>query len=140
VVDVRVYADEVILNLERLPQKIREAMEIKMARVIDDLRNQTFSKKPGSFIDPSTVETGVDVQGRYTVIGYIQTKDKQGYYSILPTKARVLRFWTTGGEKVFARQVYRHPYLKGERLVAETLMRLKPWIVEELEDAVVEAL
>jgi hypothetical protein len=137
--EIRIYADEVVLGLARLPVRIREMVEQKMARVMDDVREQTFSKKPGVFVDSSTVQMGVTTHGN-TVIGYIETTDKKGVYSILPSKARALRFIAKSGDIVHTKAVYNHPYLKGSKMVEQTLLEMKPWIIDTLEDAVVEAL
>ncbi len=138
-IEVRIQVDEVITRLDQIPAKVRDAVQKKLTQVMSDLKPHLFEGIPGKFLDPSLISAGVETIGS-TVIGYIEGQDKQGVYTILPTKAKILRFVSSSGELVRTRAVYRHPFLKSRPIIARFLDESKPWIVDQLEDTVIEGL
>jgi hypothetical protein len=139
VIEITVYADEVLFRLDQIPRRIRLALHEKFEQIFATLRAELFSKVPGKYLDPGFIQSGVEDQGSL-VIGFVEAQAKPGVYSIFPSKARLLKFVTKEGQLVFARQVTRHPYLKGAPMVERLLRESKPWILAELDAAVVEAL
>lgn len=138
-IQITAYADELLLRLDNLPKRIREELREKFKYIFSQVEDDLFSKTPGQYLDKQYIRSGVSDIGS-SVIGYIEADDKPGVYSILPNKARVLRFISTSGEKVVARQVLNHPYLRATPLIARLMEESKPWIIDQLEDAVLEAL
>lgn len=137
-INVTVNADEVLFRLDQIPKKLRAALHSKFEAIFDQFRQETFSKVPGRYLDPNYIKSGVTDQGSL-VIGYIESDDKSGFYTILPSKARALRFLSKGGELVYSRRVL-HPYLKGSPIVAREILAAKPWIEDQITDALYEAL
>jgi hypothetical protein len=133
------YADELVLRVDNLPRKIQAAIREKFRYIFTEVEQELFSKTPGKFLDRQYIESGITEIGG-TIIGYIEATDKPGVYSIIPTKAKVLRFVTKSGELIRTRRVYNHPFLKASPLVARLMEESKPWIVDQLEDAVIEGL
>lgn len=139
-ITVTVYADEVIVRLDQFPRRLREAIRSKLETMIfPKIRQDIFVGKPGQFLDPKTVKTSVEDIGSAggTVIGVFEAEDKPGVYTILPTKAKnLLYFIAKSGDLVVTKAVYRHPFLKTTPVVERVLAESKPWVIEQLEDAV----
>jgi hypothetical protein len=133
-----VYSEEILTTLNNLPHKIQVAVKLKMENVLDILKDDLFSKKPGMFLDKSTVTT--DVEDFYgSIIGSMAGRDKQGSYLITPTKQRALQFVAKSGDLVTTKLV-RHPFLKTVPQIERVLLESKPWIIDQIEDTVIEAL
>jgi len=139
VIQITIYADEVLFRLDQLPRRIRSALREKYGEIFERVNEELFRGVPGQYLDPNFIETGVTEQGSL-LIGWIESSDKSGVYSIFPSKANFLRFVAKSGDLVFTKRVLRHPYLKGAPIVERYLRESKPWILDMLEDAVVEAL
>jgi hypothetical protein len=137
-INITVYADEVTVALDQLPRKIRENLKAKFEGIFTDVRQELAQTIPGKYIDPRFIQSGVEQIGSLQ-IGFIEAEDKPGFYVILPTKAKALRFIAKSGDLVMTKRVL-HPYLKGAPVVAQYLETKKPWILDQLEDAVIEAL
>lgn len=138
-ITVTVYADEVIVRLDQFPRRLREAIRSKLETTIfPKIRQDIFVGKPGQFLDPKTVKTSVEDIGSVggTVVGVFEAEDKPGVYTILPTKANFLRFIAKSGDLVVTKAVYRHPFPKTTPVVERVLAESKPWVIEQLEDAV----
>lgn len=138
-VNVQVNADELILRLDGFPLRLRAALHQKFEKIFDEVRTDFLKKTPGKYLDPRHIQFGIADQGSL-VIGFIETEDKPGFYAIFPSKGRVLRFISKSGQVVFTRSVMRHPFLKGTRLIEEHLRAMKPWVIDQMEDALIEAL
>lgn len=138
-ITITAYPEEVILLLNQLPKKIQTALRAKYAQIFNTLTEDLFANVPGKFLDPSMVQSGVQDLGS-AVVGFIEIQDKPGVYTILPNKAKLLRFLTKDGERVWARQVLRHPYIKGAPIAERLIQEKLAWIESELEDAMIEAL
>lgn len=137
-IEITVYSDEVLFRLDQLPKKIRENLRLKFEVIFDEIKSDIFQGIPGKFLDPKYIESGITEIGS-TVIGFMETTDKPGFYSIVPTKAKALRFVSKSGDLVHTRHV-NHPFLKGAPIVARYLLAAKPWILQGLEDAARDAL
>ncbi len=137
-ITITVYADEVLLRLDQIPRRLRAALRAKFEAIFDEFRVQTFSKSPGRFLDPNYIKSGVTEQGSL-VVGFIESDDKGGFYEILPVKARALRFFAKSGELVYTRHV-RHPFLRGAPIVAREILLAKPWIEDQVREAVAEGI
>lgn len=139
-IDVTIRGEEVLLRLDQLPRKIREEIRDKFtSSIFPRMTREILSGTPGKFIDPRYIQTGVEQIGSL-VIGFLEVEDKPGVYAIYPDKARILRFVGKSGEIVRTRRVLNHPYLKGAPVVERYLLENKPWLVEEVQEAVVEAI
>ena len=137
-ITVKVYADEVLFRLDQIPKRLRAALQSKFESVFAEVTRQTFEGLPGKYLDPTTVQSGISQQGSLT-IGFIESQDKPGLYLIYPTKARALRFIAKDGDLVYTKRVL-HPFLKSSTTVERSIAALKPWIEDQLEDALIEAL
>lgn len=138
-IQITVYNSELLLKLEELPRRVRSALRAKMATIIESLYQDIFKTNPGKFFDKNLIEHGTEELGS-SVVGFIEGSDKPGVYSIFPTKARTLRFIGKSGDVVYTKQVLNHPYLKSSPHIAAMLEAKKPWIFDQLEDAMIEAL
>jgi hypothetical protein len=137
-IDITVQGDEVLVALKGLPKKIQDALTNKLYNIVTTIHEDLFHTLPAKYLDPGTIHSGVTQQGT-TLIGYIESQDKTGFYPIVPVKARMLRFVAKSGDLVRTRYV-RHPYLKGSDILAQRMAQLKPWIEDQLYDALIETL
>ena len=137
-IEIRVQADEVLFRLDQLPRRVREELAAKFQTIFARVESEIAANVPGKYIDPSYIQSGVDRLGS-TMIGFVEIGDKPGVYAIYPTKANVLRFMSKSGDLVRTRRVLNHPYLKGAPVAERYLIESKPWVLEELNDAVIEA-
>lgn len=138
-ITVTVYADEVIVRLDQFPRKLREAIRSKLETMIfPKIRQDIFVGKPGQFLDPKTVKTSVEDIGSAggTVIGVFEAEDKRGVYGFGPKEKPYLKFIAKDGEIVRTKHVYNHPFPKTAPVVERVLAESKPWVIEQLEDAV----
>ena len=137
-ISVQIYADEVVLNLQQLPRRIRAALRAKFEQIFTEFRTEVFSKVPGKFLDQSYIKTGVTDIGS-TVVGFIEGEDKPGTYIITPKTKAFLQF-TTKDYGFVKTKLVNHPYLKSAPMVERAILESKPWILDQLENAVIEAL
>jgi hypothetical protein len=137
-ITVKIIAEEAIFHLDKLPASIRNALKKKYEDIFDQLRAGMKDQIPLKFLDPKLVTSGVEEIGS-SVIGFIEAEDKPGVYAIFPTKAKVLRFLSKSGEIVFAPKVLNHPFPKAAQHLNQYLLDSKPWIVEQLTNAVKDA-
>lgn len=138
-IDVRVQADEVIAVLSRKSQKLRTVLEDKMRDVMRLAESEFLEYGVGKYIDPSTVEWGIQGIGSQMVIGYLEARDKAGGYPIWAVNAKVLRFIAKSGDIVFTKRVFR-PYLKTSKFLEQYLIEMKPWLEEQLREAIEDAI
>lgn len=134
-IEFHVDVSDIVSRINRTPDRVREALENKMQTVLGTMKANVLSTKPGKYLDPSTIPFGVETT-RDAVIGFIESHNKGGVYTILPIKARALRFVAKSGDLVFRKAVYQHPYPKGAKPLINALVELKPWIEEQLREAV----
>jgi hypothetical protein len=128
--------EEVTFRLDQLPRRLREVLRAKFENIFSIVTREFFDGVPGRFLDPKQVQTGIEEQGAL-LIGYIQYSDKEGVYSIYPTKGP---FLISLKQQFFAREVHAHPFPKGAPMIERHLRESKPWIIDQLEDTVIEAL
>lgn len=136
---VTVIADEVLVRLDAVPANIKASLRAKFGDLFAELISHFVEGIPGRYLDPKFFEVGVEDQGDLT-IGFLQVNEKPGVYTILPLKGNVLRFISKSGERVFARQVTQHPYLRGAPHVRRYFEQNKPWLIHGMEQAVREGL
>jgi len=137
---VNVVDTEALVQLRKLPRKIQTALMSKLDTMMSDVREGMFHGLPGKYLDPQTIQSGVVKQGALTIIGFIESTDKTGHYFIEPTKTKLLKFLgERDGTLVYTKHVW-HPYLKGSPYLARRMAELKPWIEDQLENALIEAL
>ena len=139
-IDIRVVDEEVLVILNELPRKIQRVLESKLDEIFQGLKTNLTKSLPGKYLDQQYIRLGVSKMGDSTLVGYLEGDDKPGVYSIFPSKAQALRFFAKGGELVYSKRVLNHPYLKSAPHLARLIAESKPWIEEELWDAVVKAL
>lgn len=137
--DIKVFADEAILRLDQVPKKVREALRAKYESIFAELqtRVKTSSGTVGKFLDPMMITSGISDVGS-AVVGYIEYKDKEDKYPIVPKAAAFLQFRSESGGWVRT-QLVMHPYPKAASTIEQLLSSSKPWILEQLEDAIYEA-
>ena len=142
-IEVRISGtDEILLKMEQVPQRIRNALKVKLNQEVEILRQKFAESLPGKYVDPERVISGVDEVTPSLIAGYIEVGEKGGKYTILPTKANLLRFLGKDGSLVFTKMVL-HPYISAgvvaphlESLISREL----PEIESNLEDVVIEEL
>ncbi len=137
-ITITVYADEVLFRLDQIPKKLREALRAKFEDVFSVVSQRVFEGSPWKYLNPAMIQSGVTDQGSL-VIGYIEATDRDTKYPIVPKAKPYLKFVAKDGEFVTTKLVM-HPYLKGVPRVAQVLLESKPWIIDQLTDAVYEAL
>ncbi len=134
-IDVQILGEEAILRLDSLPRRLREALTKKMLEAMGTVKSELLYDTPGRYLDPKYIKSEVTQSGDL-LVGTVEAEDKPGVYSIYPTKANVLRFISKDGDVVFARRVLYHPFLKAGPIVERYFRDHKPWLIEQIEDAV----
>lgn len=138
-IDVKVQNEEVLARLESLPKRLREFLTAKMEAFLEGpARERLHSEVPGKFLDPKYVHADVQTLGSL-LVGSIEAEDKPGVYGIVPTKASVLRFVAKSGDLVFTKRVRFHPFPKGAPVIERYFREHKPWLIEQTEDLIFEA-
>ena len=142
-VEIRVSGlQELIANLENLPARMRLAVFEKMTQEVRIIKEKLLAGMPGKYFDPAFLHDGTDQLTKNMVVGFIEPEQKEGTYTIYPTKANFLRFFAKDGNLVFAKIVH-HPFPKVE-IVGHHLQLMLEGEVERIqsdfEDAVIEAL
>ena len=137
-ITVKVYADEVLFRLDQIPKRLRATLQSKFETIFATVRQQAFEGSPWKYLNPAIIQSGVVEQGSL-VIGYIEANDRDGKYPIVPKAAPYLKFVAEDGGFVKTKLVM-HPYLKGAPHIEQLLLESKPWIEDQLEDALIEAL
>lgn len=135
-IDVDIQGEEVFINLQTLPKRLRQQLEEKLLSAMREIKSQALTGIPGKYIDASYVQEGIETLGNSTLIGFVEAQDKPGFYDILPSKASVLRFVSKSGDLVFTKRVYYHPFPKGGPVIERYFAEHKPWLIEQIEDAV----
>jgi hypothetical protein len=134
-IDVSVRGEEAILRLDSLPRRLREQLAQKMAGVLGTARTDMLGGLPGKYLDPKYINVEVTAT-KDLLIGTLDAEQKPGFYSIVPNKANVLRFIAKSGDIVFTKRVSRHPFLSGAPAIERYFAENKPWLIEQIEDAV----
>jgi len=94
-----------------------------------------FGRLPGKYLDPSYVRSGVAETGGF-LIGYLEADQKPGTYPIKAVNYKTLRFyWEKVGQVVHPKSV-NHPFLSGSLVIERYFRERKPWLIEQIEDAV----
>ncbi len=108
-----------------------------MGLVLNDARSDMLQedRAPNKYLDPKYVGVSVEQSGNL-LIGTLEAEQKPGFYSIIPTKASILRFISKDGDVVFTRKVSRHPYPNATPAIERYFAEKKPWLIEQMEDTV----
>jgi hypothetical protein len=134
-IDVSVRGEEAILRLDSLPRRLREQLAQKMGSVLGTVRTDMLQGLSGKYLDPKYISVEVTAT-KDLLIGTLDAEQKPGFYTIVPTKANVLRFIAKSGDIVFTKRVSRHPFLSGAPVIERYFAENKPWLIEQIEDAV----
>lgn len=136
-IDVNVRGEEAILRLDSLPRRLREQLAQKMGSVLGTARTDMLQGLPGKYLDPKYINVEVSAT-KDLLIGTLNAEQKPGFYvpPIVPVKADVLRFIAKSGDIVFTKRVARHPFLSGAPAIERYFAENKPWLIEQIEDAV----
>lgn len=133
-----VYDDEVLLHLDRIPRRLRQALAAKFEQIFGQITSDLFERGPAKYLDPSMAITAIDQIGT-GVIGSVEIFQKEGRY-VITAKGRALEFLTKGGELLYRKEVL-HPYPKLDvPSLTRELTRLKPWIEDQLYDTLIESM
>jgi hypothetical protein len=114
-------------------------VKAKFEGIFSTVKTEIFEGIPGKYLDQRFIQSGIEQIGSLQ-IGFIEATDKPGFYSFGPKTKKALAFEAKSGDWVVTKRVINHPYLKGAPIVARYLEEKKPWILDQLEDAVIEAL
>lgn len=138
-IDAQIVGTEALVRLDTLPKRHQQLVERKLLAFLEGTaKGQILAGIPGRFVDPKYISAEVSVLGNL-LIGSIEGNDKPGVYSIYPTKANLLRFISKSGDIVFTKRVLRHPFMKTSPVLERYFRDYKPWLVEQVEDLVFEA-
>lgn len=134
---------ELLTRLDQIPQKLRGAVRARFSSLMDELYKKAVGQlSRGKYETTDEVTYGVETQGSL-LIGYmeplsikakVQETGGQGYYEIVPTKAKALVFLARDGKKVFTKFV-NHPPVPGKHYILNTITENRPYIEAELDIA-----
>lgn len=138
---------ELLTRLDQIPQKLRGAVRARFSLLMDELYKKAIAQlSNGKYETTNEVSYGVEEQGSL-MIGYmepltiktqVQEFGGQGFYEIIPTKAKALVFLGRDGKKVFTKFV-NHPPVPGKHYILNTITESVPYIEAELILAAEEA-
>lgn len=138
-IDAQIVGNEALVRLDTLPARSRGLAETKLLAFLEGTaKEKIFARPPGRYVDPQYIMAGTSVSGQL-LVGFLEGTDKPGVYPIYPTKANLLRFISKSGELVFTKRVLRHPFMKASPVIDRYFVDYKPWLVEQIEDLVFEA-
>jgi hypothetical protein len=138
-IDVKVRNEEIFVRLETLPKRLREFLTAKLEAFLDGpARERLQSEVPGKYVDPRYIQAEVATVGSL-LVGSLEVGDKPGVYTIVPTKANILRFIAKSGDVVFTKRVLLHPFPKGAPIAERYFRDHKPWLLEQTEDLIFDA-
>ena len=143
-----IYLDEVSPALrERMGREIVSVGEILYAKVMENVSGKILQTKTGQLAGSIVMETDVASDPMSVFVGPVPETPKafalefggKGSYEILPTKSRLLHFFSKSGDEVFTSHV-NHPPSKAFRYLREALDELRPTIEGTFLEAVEEGL
>lgn len=135
---VDVQAEEVLVRLDTLPRRLRGLIITKLTGVLDRAREEMLHDMPGRYLDPAYIQVDVGTAGSM-LVGTLEATQKQGRYLITPKHARFLRFyWEKVGAHVAFPRVNRQ-YMNPAPIVERFFREKKPWLIDQVEDAVFDA-
>jgi hypothetical protein len=138
-IDAKISGEEALVRLDTLPKRFRGLLEKKLQSFLETkVKGGLLVGHPGRYLDPKYVGVDVTTIGSL-LIGTLEGEDKPGVYSIFPTKARLLRFESKSGDIVFTKRVLLHPFPKAAPMIERYFRDNKPWLLEQVEDLVFEA-
>lgn len=153
---IQVVDTELVANLERLPQKLHEAVRLKMdeevsalrLKVLENLSGKVLNSKSGALA--SALVSGVDEIGTNLLVGFVAIESSdtkvmayahaheyggKGFYEIIPVQKLILRFESKSGEIVFAPYVF-HPPQAERSYLRSALHEMAPEIENQINLAI----
>lgn len=137
--ELSVFDQQVILSLRKLPRRVQATLVQSLTDILNVLKSDILFHPPGRYLDPDSIQVSVNrfPGGKY-IVGHMDAEQRRGLYDIWATNASALRF-VRKGELVYTRHV-RHPYPNPVPLIEQILEETKPWLLDKLEDDMIEAL
>lgn len=138
-INVNVVGEEALVRLDTLPRRLRAFLETKLdAFLIGPARERLFLEAPGKYLDPQYVQADVRTVGDL-LVGSLEIGDKPGVYEFGTKTAPALAFRAKSGDWVVVKRVYNHPYMKGGPIAERYFRENKPWLIDEIEDIIFDA-
>ena len=156
---VKIVDQELLVNLERIPQRLHAEIEEKLESLIGELRLKVQENLSGKVLNTKTgallgsLVSGVERIGNLA-IGFVAVEPTdskveayamvheyggKGFYEIVPVHKLILRFEGKSGEVVFAPYVY-HPAASERSYLRSALHEMAPEIEAGLNQAIRDAI
>jgi hypothetical protein len=123
------------IHLRKLPGRLRREIRAKVRAILETIQAQADRVKPGMYIDKSFINAGVEQYGN-DIVGFIEVRNKSGYYSFGVKNARVMFFVSSEGKPIYTTFVYKHPYFKYSSYYQALIDQQKPWIEAQLASVI----
>lgn len=128
-----------------LGDKLVELTEILYKKVEENITGKILQKRSGALLaklaNGTTIDTATNPMNSFVGIPNPGAKEYalefggKGYYSIIPVRARALKFLSKTGETVFASHV-NHPPSKAFAYLGEAALEMEPLVPEGFAEAV----
>lgn len=134
---------EILRRLDGLPTAIQEAVVAKVRATVEEVYDKVHGALP-----KFQIERGTEVQGSL-VIGWFEPSEPKaiarefggkGYYEIVPTKARVLRFLGSRDGKMVHTDFVWHPPSREFRDIRDALDTKLLTLGSEIEEIIAREL
>lgn len=144
-------------NLNDLDEEVKRAIIVKLTELTDILYNKVVGNLSGKILQKQSGQLLSSVQqevtstsGGDTWIGRVFIEPEtpkalaleyggKGYYTIVPTKANLLRFLGKDGSMVFAKSVH-HPPAQAYAYLRNALAEMEPLVPEIFREGIQAAL
>lgn len=156
---VKIVDQELLVNLERIPQRLHAEIEEKLESLISELRlkvqenlsGKVLNTKSGALL--SSLVSGVEKLGSL-LVGFVAVEPTdskveayamaheyggKGFYEIVPVHKLILRFEGKSGEIIFAPYVF-HPPAAERSYLRSALHEMAPEIEAGLHQAIQDAI
>ncbi len=136
-IDVSVRGEEAILRLDSLPRRLREQLTQKMRAALGTARTDMLDEVPGKYLAKELVTVEVQSVGDL-LIATLEGKQKPGFIrpAYGPKTAGAMAFFAKSGDWVVTKRIYQHPYPDPKWSIEKYFRENKPWLIEQIEDAV----
>jgi len=154
-IDIKVIDQELLVKLDKLPERLHEAIRVKLVegvaelrlKVIENLTGKVLNSKSGRLVE--SLVSGVEELGS-TLIGFVAIESAdakvkayaeaheyggKGSYEIVPIQKKILRFIGKSGDIIFAPYVY-HPPAAERSYLRSALWEMAPEIEEQINAAI----
>lgn len=156
---VTIVDQELLVNLERIPERLHAEIEEKLESLVAELRLKVQENLSGKVLNTKTgallgsLVSGVERLGSL-LVGFVAIDPAdskveayamvheyggKGFYEIVPIHKLILRFEGKGGEVVFAPYVY-HPPAAERSYLRSALHEMAPEIEAGLNQAIRDAI